>query len=104
MSIGRFPGGLSYAIRVWRDVYPDCGQGLKDGEAVPHVWIARGEAAPICPGCGTPYRKATDYPNYPLVAYRAEYGLEETVEALAGCVLLRIDRVGPCVQDVSIQT
>jgi hypothetical protein len=39
---------------------------------VPHVWIARGEAAPICPGCGAPYRKATDYPNYPLVRHRAE--------------------------------
>ncbi len=38
---------------------------------VSHVWIARGEAAPICPGCGTPYRKAADYPNYPLVHYGA---------------------------------
>jgi hypothetical protein len=39
---------------------------------VPHVWLAREEAAPICPACGTPYRKATDYPNYPLVGYRAD--------------------------------
>jgi hypothetical protein len=39
---------------------------------VPHIWVAREEAAPICPGCRTPYRKATDYPNYPLVGYRAD--------------------------------
>jgi hypothetical protein len=38
---------------------------------VPHVWIARGEAAPICPGCGTLYREDADYPGYSLVGYRA---------------------------------
>jgi hypothetical protein len=39
---------------------------------VPHVWVPREEATPICPACGTPYRKATDYPNYPLVSYRPD--------------------------------
>jgi hypothetical protein len=39
---------------------------------VPHVWTAREEATPTCPVCRTPYRKATEYPNYPLVGYRAE--------------------------------
>jgi hypothetical protein len=39
---------------------------------VPHVWIAREEAAPICPECRTPYLRATEYPNYPLVGYRAD--------------------------------
>lgn len=39
---------------------------------VPHVWVARGKAAPICPGCRTPYRIATNYPDYPLVGYRAD--------------------------------
>ena len=38
----------------------------------PHIWIGRGEAAPVCPGCGTPYRKGTDYPNYPFVGYGAD--------------------------------
>ncbi len=38
---------------------------------VPHVWVARDEAVPSCPECRTPYRKATDYPNYPLVGYAA---------------------------------
>ncbi len=39
---------------------------------VPHVWIARENDAPICPECRAPYRKATDYPGYPLVGYRAD--------------------------------
>jgi hypothetical protein len=39
---------------------------------VPHVWIGREEANPICPGCSTPYRKDDDYPNYPFVGYRAD--------------------------------
>ncbi|HXR17450.1 MAG TPA: hypothetical protein VN777_14750 [Terriglobales bacterium] len=39
---------------------------------VPHVWVAREEAVPSCPECRTPYRKATDYPNYPFVGYRAD--------------------------------
>jgi hypothetical protein len=39
---------------------------------IPHVWIPREEAVPICPGCGKPYRKATDYPNFHLVGYRAD--------------------------------
>jgi hypothetical protein len=39
---------------------------------IPHVWVAHGEAPPICPGCGKPYRKKTDYPNYPLVGYGAD--------------------------------
>ena len=39
---------------------------------VPHVWVARDTAAPICPDCGKPYRKATEYPNYPFVGYRAD--------------------------------
>jgi hypothetical protein len=38
---------------------------------IPHVWVAREEVAPSCPACRTPYQKATDYPNYPLVGYRA---------------------------------
>ncbi len=49
----------------------------KDGKLirlvyVPHVWVAREEAAPSCPSCGTPYRKVKEYPNYPLVSYRAD--------------------------------
>jgi hypothetical protein len=39
---------------------------------IPHSWVARNEAAPICLGCGTPYRKDADYPNYPFVGYRAD--------------------------------
>lgn len=39
---------------------------------VPHVWVARKEAVPMCPECRTPYRKTTDYPSYPLVGYRAD--------------------------------
>jgi hypothetical protein len=39
---------------------------------VPHVWVAREDAAPICPECRTPYRKATEYPNYPFVGYGAD--------------------------------
>jgi hypothetical protein len=39
---------------------------------VPHVWVAREEAAPICVECRTPYRKTADYPNYPRVGYRAD--------------------------------
>lgn len=39
---------------------------------VPHVWVSREEAVPICPECQTPYLKATDYPHYPLVGYRAK--------------------------------
>jgi hypothetical protein len=39
---------------------------------VPHVWVARNKAAPICPDCGKPYRKASEYPNYPFVGYRAD--------------------------------
>jgi hypothetical protein len=38
---------------------------------VPYVWIARGEARPICLGCGTPYRKDADYAGYSLVGHRA---------------------------------
>jgi hypothetical protein len=39
---------------------------------VPHVWLSRGELVPSCPECRTPYRKDTDYTNYPLVGYRAD--------------------------------
>jgi len=39
---------------------------------VPHVWVAREEPIPNCPECRRPYRKTTDYPNYPLVGYRAD--------------------------------
>jgi hypothetical protein len=39
---------------------------------VPHAWVGREEAAPICPECRTPYLRATEYPNYPLVGYRAD--------------------------------
>jgi hypothetical protein len=39
---------------------------------VPHVWVAREEAVPRCPECRTPYRKTTDFPNHPLVGYRAD--------------------------------
>jgi hypothetical protein len=39
---------------------------------IPHVWIERGESIPNCPECGTLYRKATEYPDFPLVGYRAD--------------------------------
>jgi hypothetical protein len=39
---------------------------------VPHVWVAREDAVPSCPECRTPYRKATDNPNYSFVGYRAD--------------------------------
>jgi hypothetical protein len=39
---------------------------------VVYVWVAREEAVPNCPECRTPYRKATDCPNYPLLGYTAD--------------------------------
>src|SRR5271169_1343198 len=39
---------------------------------IPHVWVAREKAAPICSECRMRYRKVTDYPNYPFVGYRAD--------------------------------
>jgi hypothetical protein len=39
---------------------------------IPHVWIGPEETPPMCQGCGTPYRKAREFRNYPLVEYRAD--------------------------------
>jgi hypothetical protein len=39
---------------------------------IPHVWVARDQAVPKCPGCGKPYRKGTDYPGYPFIGYKAD--------------------------------
>jgi hypothetical protein len=55
--------------------YPwtECGDGkLVRVVYIPHVWIPRDEAAPICPGCSKPYRKDGDYPNFPFVGYQAD--------------------------------
>jgi len=38
---------------------------------VPHVWIGPKEAIPVCPGCSRPYRKQSEYPNYPWIGYQA---------------------------------
>ena len=29
----------------------------------PSVWLKPGDAIPSCPGCGTPFRKASEYTN-----------------------------------------
>jgi hypothetical protein len=36
---------------------------------VPHVWIKPGEAVPVCPDCGTPFKKTDEYSH--MVGYGA---------------------------------
>jgi len=39
---------------------------------IPHVWVTRDKPCPVCPGCGKPYQKAADCPNFHLVSYGAD--------------------------------
>ena len=36
---------------------------------VPHVWLKPEEPIPVCPDCGTPFKKTGEYPN--LVGFTA---------------------------------
>jgi len=35
----------------------------------PSVWLKPGDAIPSCPSCGTPFKKASAYPN--MACYQA---------------------------------
>jgi hypothetical protein len=37
---------------------------------VPLVWVKPGETEPSCPDCGTPFKKANEYPD--LTSYEAD--------------------------------
>jgi hypothetical protein len=36
---------------------------------IPHTWLKAGETVPVCPDCGTPYKKSDEFPN--LIGYEA---------------------------------
>jgi hypothetical protein len=37
---------------------------------VPHVWVKPGESIPVCPDCGTLFKKTKEYPN--LTGFEAD--------------------------------
>lgn len=46
-------------VELWRD----CGDTLMRFVYQPSVWLRPGDAIPSCPGCGTPFKKASEYAN-----------------------------------------
>ncbi len=47
----------------------DCGDVLMRMIYVPSVWLKPGQAIPNCSGCGTPFKKKSEYTN--MISYEA---------------------------------
>jgi hypothetical protein len=52
-------------VEPWRD----SGDTLMRFVYQPSVWLKPGDSIPSCPGCGTPFKKASEYPN--MACYQA---------------------------------
>jgi hypothetical protein len=49
--------------------WQDWGDTLMRFVYQPSVWLKPGDSIPSCPGCGTPFKKASEYPN--MACYQA---------------------------------